>query len=140
MKAVFKSARPYADHALNLPVKDVESAIPYYERTLGFRIVSRQSSPHALVILGRDDVRIGLAENGGDPAQEGCFFEVDDVETAYTEVKGRPAESGALKIHRANGRSYRGFSRDRAGWSLLHDRAARRLNRCDCETAHSADA
>jgi acyl-CoA reductase-like NAD-dependent aldehyde dehydrogenase len=25
-------------------------------------------------------IEIGLAENGGDPSQEGCFFEVDDVE------------------------------------------------------------
>lgn len=28
MKAVVKSAKPYADDALNLPVNDVESAIP----------------------------------------------------------------------------------------------------------------
>jgi catechol 2,3-dioxygenase-like lactoylglutathione lyase family enzyme len=53
MKAVFRSAKPYADDALNLPVKDVESAIPYYERTFGFRVVERQESPHALTILAR---------------------------------------------------------------------------------------
>ena len=28
-------------------------------------------------VLQRDDIRIGLAENGGDPEQEGCFFEVE---------------------------------------------------------------
>ena len=82
MKAVFKSAKPYADDALNLPVKDVESAIPYYERTFGFQVVSRHASPHSLAILARDGVQIGLAENGGDPTQEGCFFEVDNVEAA----------------------------------------------------------
>lgn len=109
MKAVFKSAKPYAADALNLPVKDVESAIPYYERTFGFQVVSRQASPHALAILARDSVQIGLAENGGDPTQEGCFFEVDNVETAYAEINGTSAEPGAIKVHRANGRQYHAF-------------------------------
>jgi lactoylglutathione lyase len=109
MKAVFKSAKPYADDALNLPVKDVESAIPYYERTFGFHVVERQVSPHALAILARDDVQIGLAENGGDPTQEGCFFEVDNVEAAYAEINGRSPEPGAIKVQRANGRQYRAF-------------------------------
>ena len=109
MKAVFKSVKPYADDALNLPVKDVESAIPYYERTFGFRVVSRQASPHSLAILARDSVQIGLAENGGDPTQEGCFFEVDNVEAAYAEINGRPMEPGAIKVHRANGRRYDAF-------------------------------
>jgi catechol 2,3-dioxygenase-like lactoylglutathione lyase family enzyme len=109
MKAVFKSAKPYADDALNLPVNDVESAIPYYERTFGFRVVSRQASPYSLAILARDDVQIGLAENGGDPTQEGCFFEVDNVDAAYAEINGKPAQPGAIKVHRADGRDYRAF-------------------------------
>ena len=109
MKAVFKTAIPYADDALNLPVKDVESAIPYYERTFGFRVVSRQSSPYSRAILARDGVQIGLAENGGDPTQEGCFFEVDDVEAAYAEIKGRPTEPGSIKTKDVNGRQYRAF-------------------------------
>jgi len=28
-----------------------------------------------------------LAENGGGPSQDGGFFEVDDVETAFNELK-----------------------------------------------------
>src|SRR6187455_3181888 len=87
VKAVFKRAVPYAKDALDLPVKDVESAIPYYERVFGFKVVSRTASPHAGVILARDVVQIGLSENGGDPTQEGCFFEVDDVEAAQSEIK-----------------------------------------------------
>ena len=39
------------------------------------------------VTLIRDEIRIGLAENGGDPTQEGCFFRVDDVEAAFEELK-----------------------------------------------------
>ncbi|HEY5546380.1 MAG TPA: VOC family protein [Gemmatimonadaceae bacterium] len=109
MKAVFKTAIPYADDALNLPVKDVKSAIPFYEQTFGFRIVSRQTSPHSAAILARDDIRIGLAENGGDPTQEGCVFEVDDIEAAYAEVNGKPAGPGAIKFHEIRGRRHRTF-------------------------------
>lgn len=73
MKAVFKRAAPYADDAMNLPVKDVDAAVPFYENTLGFRVVSRQDEPQKRIVLARDDVQIGLSENGGDPTQEGCF-------------------------------------------------------------------
>src|SRR5262245_13989260 len=92
MKAVFKSASPYADNALNLPVQDVDTAIPYYEKIFGLRVVSRQDSPQKSVILERDSIQIGLAENGGDPTQEGCFFEVDSVEAAFAELKSNGLE------------------------------------------------
>src|SRR5215475_8072859 len=92
MKAVYKTAAPYADDAMNLPVQDVDKAIPYYENVFGFRVVSRQDAPHKSVILARDGIQIGLAENGGDPTQEGCFFEVDDVETAFAELKSNGLE------------------------------------------------
>ena len=65
MKAVYKRAAPYADDAMNLPVKDVDAAIPYYERTFGFRVVARHDAPHKSVVLARDNIQIGLAENGG---------------------------------------------------------------------------
>ncbi|MGH9794196.1 MAG: VOC family protein, partial [Candidatus Acidiferrales bacterium] len=109
MKAVFKSAAPYADDAMNLPVRDVEAAIPYYENRFGFRVVSRQDAPHRLVILARDNIRIGLAENGGDPEQEGCFFEVDNVEAAYEEIKGTPPTKSAFRVDKMGSVSYRVF-------------------------------
>jgi len=90
----FKRAVPYADDEMNLPAADVEAAIPYYEKTFGFHVVSRGAEPHKSVILARDEIQIGLAENGGDPTQEGCFFEVDDIEAAFREIKGKqPVES-----------------------------------------------
>jgi len=87
MKAVFKTASPYAKDALNLPVADLEASIPFYEEIMGFKLVSRNDSPHKSAILARDNIQIGLAENGGDPEQEGCFFEVDDAEAAFEELK-----------------------------------------------------
>ena len=32
-------------------------------------------------------VEIAIAENGGDPSQEGCFFEVDNIQAAMQEIR-----------------------------------------------------
>jgi len=87
MKAIFKTASPYADDAMNLPVENVEAAIPFYETIMGFKVLARHDSPHRSAVLARDGIQMGLAENGGDPSQEGCFFEVDNVEAAFDELK-----------------------------------------------------
>jgi len=111
MKALFMTASPYADDAMNLPVQNVNAAIPYYEKVFGFRVVSRQDAPHTSVILARDSIQIGLAENGGDPTQEGCFFEVDDVETAFAELKsnGLEKEEAGFRIDRYGDTSWKVF-------------------------------
>jgi catechol 2,3-dioxygenase-like lactoylglutathione lyase family enzyme len=102
MKAVFKTAAPYAKDALNLPVADVAAALPFYETVMGFKLVSQNDTPHKSAVLGRDDIQIGLSENGGDPSQEGCFFEVDSVETAFVELKanGLQQEEPNFRIDR----------------------------------------
>jgi hypothetical protein len=97
MKAIFKSARPYADDALNLPVADVDASIPYYEKKFHFRVVSRRDVPIRSAVLARDNIQIGLAENGGDPSQEGCFFEVDDVRAAFHELRGTSPQESDLE-------------------------------------------
>jgi len=111
MKAVFRSAAPYADDAMNLPVQNVDEAITYYEKVLGFSVVSRQDAPHKSVILTRDNIQIGLAENGGDPTQEGCFFEVDDIEAAFAELKsnGLEKEEAGFRIDRYGDTSWKVF-------------------------------
>ena len=97
MKAKFKRAMPYADDAMKLPVVNVDAAIPYYEKTFGFHVVSRSDKPHKSVVFARDDIQIGLAENGGDPTQEGCVFEVDNLVSAFEEIKGKPATDGDFR-------------------------------------------
>ena len=111
MKAVYKTASPYLEDEMNLPVADIEAAIPFYERVMGFRVVSRGDTPHKSAVLGRDAIRIGLAENGGDPNQEGCFFEVDNVEAAFEELKsnGLGKEEAGFRIDQHGATAYRVF-------------------------------
>src|SRR5437762_2377773 len=111
MPAIFKKAFPYAKDALNLPVKNLDESLPFYETTMGFRVVSRAEMPCKSAILGRDEIQIGLAENGGDPSQEGCFFAVDDVEAAFAELKSRGLnkEDADYRIDRHGETSWRVF-------------------------------
>src|SRR6266700_5610045 len=88
LKAIFKKAWPYQDDAMQIPVSDLAAAIPFYEMIMGFRLVLRKDSPVKSAEFSRDDIQIGLAENGEDPTQDGCFFEVDNLEKALMELKG----------------------------------------------------
>lgn len=97
MAAKFKNAWPYQNDAMNLPLVDVDASVPFYEKTMGFTVESRQDEPHKSAVLARDGIRIGLAENGGDPTQDGCAFEVDDIGAAFAEFKANgltPAGDG----------------------------------------------
>ena len=103
------TAVPYAADALALPVADVEGAIPYYEQAFGFRVAMRRETPHPAAVLARDGIKIGLAQNGGDPTKEGCFFEVDNLDTAFAELTANGAKPGIVDEQDISGQSYRAF-------------------------------
>jgi catechol 2,3-dioxygenase-like lactoylglutathione lyase family enzyme len=111
MNAVFRTAHPYAEDEMNLPVANIDDAIPFYETVMGFRVVSRNDAPHRSAVLARDEIQIGLAENGGDPTQEGCFFEVDNAESAFAELKsnGLKKEAGDFRIDQHGETSFKVF-------------------------------
>ena len=111
MKAIYMTAAPYNKDAMNLPVADVESAIPFYETIMGFKLASRKDSPCKSAVLGRDGIQIGLAENGGDPTQEGCFFEVDNAEAAFEELKsnGLEKDEAGFRIDQYGATSFKVF-------------------------------
>jgi lactoylglutathione lyase len=79
----------YQGDNMHLPVADLDGAIPFYESVLGFRVLSRSEKPHESAVLARDEVRIGLEENGGDPTQDGCAFHVRDIQALFDEFRGR---------------------------------------------------
>jgi lactoylglutathione lyase len=111
MTAVFKRARPFGTDQLNLPVANVAAALPFYETVMGFQVVAQTDTPYQTAILERDGLQIGLGENGGDPAQDGCFFEVDNAAAAFAELQARglgQVDAG-FRIDRYGAESYKVF-------------------------------
>jgi catechol 2,3-dioxygenase-like lactoylglutathione lyase family enzyme len=94
MKAELTNVFGYQGDPMNLPVVSVEAAIPFYETVLGFTVLSRSDAPQRSAVLGRDGIQIGLAENGGDPSQDGCAFHVSDVVSLFEEFKANGLNQG----------------------------------------------
>ncbi len=85
MKGTLEKAFGYQGDNLNLPVKNLDAALPFYEAVLGFRLVSRSDTPHRSAVLSRDQIQIGLAENGGDASKDGCAFHVNGIDALFAE-------------------------------------------------------
>lgn len=111
MKATLQKAWGYQGDNMNLPVRDLAAALPFYETVFGFRVLSRGDAPYGSAVLARDQVQIGLAENGGDPEQDGCAFHVDGLEALFAELKanGLRKELSELKIEQRDGVAWKVF-------------------------------
>jgi len=112
MGARLKTASGYQGNNMTLPVASVDAAIPFYESVLGFTVLSRSREPYESAVLGRDGIQIGLAESGGDPTQDGCAFQVDDVASLLEEFKtnGLQNEVSELDVEqRKDGTSWKVF-------------------------------
>ena len=110
IKAIFKNAWPYQKDKMNLPVKNLESSISFYETVMGFKVSERKDLPNKAATLYRDDIEIGLAENGGDPGNDGCFFEVDNIDNALEELKSNGLENPSeFKIQKHGETSWKVF-------------------------------
>ena len=86
MNGVLKQAWGYQGDAMSLPVSDVDSAVEFYQAIMGFRVESRADEPRSAT-LTRDLVRMRIVENGGDPSQDGCAFQVENVTALFDEFK-----------------------------------------------------
>ena len=111
MKGMLEKAWGYQGDNLNLPVSNVAAAVPFYETVLGFQVVSRSDAPHKSAVLARDQVQIGLAENGGDSSQDGCVFHVQDLGSLFDEFKanGLQKEISQFDIEEHGGVPWRVF-------------------------------
>jgi len=87
MTATFKNAWGYQGDAMSLPVADIDASIPFYTDIMGFEVVSRDDAEPRSVVLGRAEIEMALVENGGDPEQDGCAFQVDNVEAVFDEFR-----------------------------------------------------
>ncbi|MEQ1606955.1 MAG: VOC family protein [Pyrinomonadaceae bacterium] len=107
----FKNAWGYQGNAMALPVADVDEAVPFYTDVLGFEIVSRNDTPHRSILLSRPNVQMQINENGGDASQDGCAFEVTDVEAVLNEFKnnGLAKELSDISIEKNDSGTWRVF-------------------------------
>jgi catechol 2,3-dioxygenase-like lactoylglutathione lyase family enzyme len=111
MKATLEKASGYQGDNMNLPVRDLGAALPFYETVLGFRVLSQSATPHSSAVLSRDQVQIGLAENGGDPTQDGCAFHVKGLEALFAEFQanGLHKELSKFDIEKHGGIAWKVF-------------------------------
>ena len=111
MTATLEKVFGYQGDHMNLPVENVAAALAFYETVLGFRVESRTDVPHHSAILTRDGVRIGLAENGGDPTQDGCAFHVRGLESLFAEFRsnGLQKELSDFSVEKKGGVPWRVF-------------------------------
>jgi lactoylglutathione lyase len=109
--AVLTHAFGYQGDTMHLPVPNLEDALPFYESVLGFRVVSRGEIPHKAAVLERDQVRMGLEENGGDPSQDGCAFHVTGLQSLFDEfcANGLTKGSDAFSTEQQDGVAWRVF-------------------------------
>lgn len=111
MKATLEKAFGYQGDNLSLPVGDLTAALPFYEKVLGFRVVSRSDTPLPSAVLARDQVRIGLTENGGDSSQDGCAFHVTALESLFAEFQanGLQKELSGFDVEQHDGVAWKVF-------------------------------
>ncbi len=76
----------------NFLVDDLDRAVDFYERTLGFEVRVR-APEFGLAILGSGDVALALLA-GSDTGPAGAYIEVEDVDAAYRRC--RTVESAAV--------------------------------------------
>ena len=99
MKPTLEKAFGYQGDPMNLPVPNLAAALPFYQSVLGFQVLSQQDTPHKSAVLGRDQIQMRLAENGGDPSQDGCAFHVTHLDALFAEFNAhglgkKPSEIG----------------------------------------------
>jgi len=96
---------------MNLPVRDLAASLLFYETVLGFRVLLRGDTPHKSAVIGRDQVQMGLAENGGDSTQDGCAFHVRGLESLFAEFKanGLQQELSEVNVETRDGVAWRVF-------------------------------
>jgi hypothetical protein len=71
--------------------------------------IERAAEPVATVILERDGTRIGFAENGGDPSQDGAAILVSDINSLKSEFEEKGVNVGNVRIDARDGKRFQVF-------------------------------
>jgi lactoylglutathione lyase len=100
----------YQGDAMNLPVADAGAAVLFYMEKMGFSVVEQIDGPVKKAVLERDGIQFAIAENGGDPEQDGCAFHTDDIEALKSEFTVNGYNVGQINTeNRKDGSNFRSF-------------------------------
>jgi predicted enzyme related to lactoylglutathione lyase len=105
----FQGVYPISGEDTNaLPVKEIGTAVAFYESVLGFTVVVSDTTT---AVLERDDARIGLVRKADhEPREAGsCCFAVADLDALRAELDARGGEPGEFGIDEWGGNRYRTF-------------------------------
>ena len=105
----FKSAVPYQNDVLALPVADIDVAAQWYSKHFGMLEVERFQEPVPTVILERDGTRIGFAINGSDPTQDGAAVLVSNIGALMDEFESKGAHVGNWRVDERDGKKFQVF-------------------------------
>jgi lactoylglutathione lyase len=98
MAATLDKVFGYQGDPMALPVRNLAAALPFYETVLGFVVESQSDTPHPSAVLTRDHIRMRLAENGGDPGQDGCAFYVTGLDALLAEFSANGLQKAPSDI------------------------------------------
>lgn len=105
----FNGASAYSGDVCELPVASIDAAAAWYRDHFAMVEIERTDSPVATVVLERDGVRLGFAENGGDSSQNGAVIAVDNIEAIRAELEGRGVTVANSRVDERDGEAYNVF-------------------------------
>ena len=108
-KPAFKTAFPYQDNVLGLPVTDLNRASDWYCKHFAMTEVARQGQPVPTVILERDGTRIGFAINGGDASQDGAAILVSNIHALKVEFESTGVRIANWRVDERDGQKLQVF-------------------------------
>lgn len=105
----FKSASPYQNDILALPVADLDTASSWYCRHFGMTEIERHEKPVPTVILERDGTWLGFAINGGDASQDGAAILVTNIRKIKEELESHGTSIANWRVDERDGQMLQVF-------------------------------
>ncbi len=105
----FKSASPFQNDVLALPVADLDLASNWYCQHFRMSEVERRQKPVPTVILERDGTRIGFAINGGDASQDGAAILVTNVQSIRDDLQSNGVAIANWRVDERDGQKLQVF-------------------------------
>lgn len=105
----FKSASPFQNDVMALPVNDLDATSEWYGKHFGMTEVERFEQPASTVILERDGTRVGFSINGADAAQDGAAILVSGIHELKDELEANGVKIGNWRVDERDGQSLQVF-------------------------------